>query len=447
MKWLLVFVFIASCGKHESPGVQDLGDSDGDSISNSLEQNSEFSKYLADVKLSEIKGVMRINQQDFSFSNRQVTLREVEELMTREERSLLSDKDLLKIRLTENQDRKIELNPENELSLSFESNLSYQAEIYFVKASKRKKISLWTKSSTVKLSKNEIEDLLQDRAFLAIRKIDSKQTPDDEQLASVLKKTYKITFFDGEKVNVYYVSKELKLEDFMSMANVLSPMTVDTKDLIHDSEPSIYPQWWMRNLPNNELVISYNSAHNLASTYLSTFSKDSSLVQRVEGQATNVGRIHKAKNANILLKVRAHKTLRVFTETRSYAQFTRPSPGGLGDSFHCYLWTRNIAQNNTVTIEAQELYEQLEMTSDGQGLFFKASQHSDSQGPYWIIPLSAKASEVTLKLKNLPESTYTLTGGYQYEACRWTDKPLSPSRVNKESSFTLSYEALVENLE
>lgn len=318
MKWLLLMILIISCGKHNSPSAEDLTDTDGDQISNADEERIGSNKYIADVQaIEELKGTININGSEYNFSNRKDLQQDTHNLLTRREGYLKTEEyfsEFSRLRFMKGGFPKI-TSDITDVSINFQSKHSPGTEIYFVTKNNQRKIQAWSLNVRLALTRTEIKELLEETAFMAVRKENPVLLDRDiSQVDSILANTYRIFYSDKEYSKVFYVSKSYSFEAFKDFMGAKDSSVPDTGPMLYPLDNTFTDQWYERQLPNGDFVLALTDLKSLQKSYLKGFKKHEDEVYRKNGVDTKTIHLGKKNESRVVLKLRARKTIREFTE-------------------------------------------------------------------------------------------------------------------------------------
>ncbi|MGE3609081.1 MAG: hypothetical protein AB7I27_05795 [Bacteriovoracaceae bacterium] len=437
MKWLIL-ILLVSCGKQKKHEWLDLGDNDGDSKSNYLENGLD--KSIANVEsLPTIRGEI-----SFYSGNEKVTGTFSNQLdLKKETLKMLSINYLSEhkydyfsewsyIKLDFNQ-KNLSLNgPDYEIKFTFEENQEKPFEIYYVKQKERIKLAKWKKTTHVHLTGGQINELLTNKAQIVLTKA-------GEQFSNVKDKTYRVFYYNGISASIYYLAKdyafenflkELKIENTLDVMEInLTPSTISKNDL---------KNWWIREFKNGDKVIAFTSEKEITENHKNYFKANRFDLDRVNGHNQSNINLVQEVGSWIQLKVRGNKVIQNFREDYP------------ADSKFCRLIVKSAERPRRINLSPSEIqknltievHSEMKPLSEISGLIL--SEGNDSQGSYLQIEFKAWNDNFRIGLMDLNASTYVKTGTIM-KNCNEVVTYLEGEQTNPEAKLSLTVEASVEN--
>lgn len=455
MKYLLIFLFLTSCGKHSAPAQKDLRDSDGDGTSNYYDSD----KHKADiVKVEVVNAEMEFEVGTSQFTKHRIKLSNnidlqafSRNLMVRKwhkelEDDFFSEFSILKLK---SNDLDIpNLNGSTRIQLIFSKVQTAPKILLLISKSKRIRLGDWKESMDFNLTQDDLESILRGEAFFSLSHMDGKtglQNQSQEEL--IRERNHRVIFNDGKSTEVHYISKELSIDKVLEKLNVPSYQFIDFNNLLTTSIKPEIPEWWVRYYQNDIIIVKEN-LRDLSNHYLKGFSKTEGNVTRINGFSKTNLSIKNPSNSRVLLKIRAEQRLSTFSEKR---RDNRTRIGGRDnyDKFGCMDYTRIASPEfisnsfdfdftKTFIINGLNLIENQNAT---------VKYSSDEGGVYWEIQLNG-AEDFTLSLVNSNVNDYVQIGLFKSVMCLGDSRNAvySNNLQVPERSLTFQVEAFVENI-
>lgn len=467
MKWILFLALITACGKHQQPSPQDIGDSDGDQIVNKDEANT-LAKYIAEivsieeviVSMSILSGRHLLTKQEISLNNRFDIESYSRELILRNRKTLkkenhFSEWSLLRIQ------KKVDLNLEDsalfDIKLKFHEMKNTPHNLFFVSSDETVKLSSWSKNISLTLSKNKIEAILRGEAHFALGRENHRPhyyLANQEQ--TIHDKTYRVFMNNGNSTTIYYVSKELHLEDFLKMMKIGLFDYIDQENLLTTRNKSSGSRWWVRDIDENNKVVLKDTLQSLKDSYMKGFSKQNIKVARTNGVIKNKLTISKNTSARFMVKIYGLKAMNIFKLSKKKESWRSCGGGGKeGDGgcrpTQCQVHYRTIERTLSGTIDYQEVLDNLMITSGGKFLYIdelnaELTLGEDKKGPFLEMIFDTDLETLEVSLINKDKTSYHEVGSYKAE-CRGPDQYALKSKMyNEEANMDLTIEAYVEKI-
>jgi hypothetical protein len=457
MKYLLMLLILASCGKNHEPAAQDLRDSDGDQIVNEFE-TSDFEKNVADItpfgeieaELRFPQGMLQVEKNNIVFKNDPNLSLYTKILMVQNISSLKLDEFFSEQSALYLKDGKIQSALKEKtipVTIVFK-NFKQPKTITLI--TKDKKIDLGTFESTaaITLEKEQLESILKGDSFLSLSRNTKKQFFANSQEADIKEKTYRVFMDNGSEVKVYYVAKGYSFHKFLEHFGIAKYKPIEEANLLSLTHASNLPEWWVRSLSSRDKIVINDSLRNLVDSYISSFKREWYDVQRINGVAKASYVLKKPAAAKALIKIRSSQLNSQFEETSTTERIT---VGRLADNGYTYDCTHKFLKevNNTpAAVSEQEIRRTLDVRVDGQLLeVLPLDIGEDELGTFWELAIPVSVQKLELSLKNLPASEYFQTGLF-YSKCdgRNQGRPIVQSLRTIEKQLSLNIEAFIENI-
>ncbi|HXH29917.1 MAG TPA: hypothetical protein VNJ01_03825 [Bacteriovoracaceae bacterium] len=464
MHWIIFFLLI-SCGKQKTPALKDLNDSDGDQIVNE-DERSEIDKYVANVKsVKRISGSVRFYEGktlEFEFSNQTDLRKAILQLATEPRNSLREEVYFTEWSRLRFSPDTFEALSQEFYHLNFAFNFSEDLPLELILVRQDSQVSYGAVSSSMNLefTKGDLKDLLTGRSFLHISSSDySSPYYRVKKEDSIKEQTYRIFFSGDKETKVYYVSKELPLEKFLSYLNVPSSSDPEKFDFFFSSDLKAINQWWLRKVGKSDVVLALASMPELSRAFVSTLSTSSKVVSRANGVPQTSFIINKPAGSKLFLRIRPTISQNVFKETHPLGDYYLPrSP------FTSGLWSmspRSYLQKcvNHTRTNAGEVILQPKLADFTDGVTFSSGKNDisadvrkrrleekfDQSGVYWEMMLETKTDMVEMSVTNLPAATFVKTGIFDIKCpVRLLDLKINPGLTNNEREFKMNVEAFIE---
>jgi hypothetical protein len=451
MKTILLLLIFASCGKNLMPGLQDYRDSDGDQILNRDETN-EREKLLAGFQPLEkieaeaefFEGISSPKKFIFLLSNDIDLNRFSKDLMTTPLSSLKMSTYFSEFTYLRIQDAKPFKLGEQEsffIRLKFKPLRSQPKTLLIADQSKKLFLGPWMSTVNFKLSKDHLQRILNGDIFLTLSFLDTKANFFHQTRAqSIEEKTYRIFYNNGEQTNTYYISKELSLDQVLSFLNVNHYKFIDEENLLTTTIPFELPEWWVRIINKNDVILVKDSLRNLSDHYFLNFNRKLFNIKRTNGKSESAIILENPHQKKFLISIRGKKVMNIFKETSSSQ---RRGGGREGDHVLCIELYRKLVGEELASIDLHFLKENL-MLDTNKGIHLdeiKMRELKDESGTFWEFEFPPGHVNVKIALKNLSPREYFPTGHYS-STCEIT----SPTLKTNEGYLDLNLEAYLEKI-
>jgi hypothetical protein len=446
MKWILLLATITACGKYTEPEKLDLHDSDGDQIQNYNE--SEFDKHIANFdSLGEVKGVIKFyngKTHEISFSNNYDLKNRTIEMITGNEKQLRTEEYFTE--WSKLQIEKVDVNylqTHYEVSLEFESGSDKPDQIILTRGKEKTVLGDWMPLMKLTLSAKTLKDLFNgDSELVMIKKFRPSLSPTQEMYDAIREKTYRVFFNDGKSSKIYYVSKDLKFENFIDMKNIINGSVIDEDSLFFSSREVSETRWFLREFPSGDKVVVKNDINFLRERFLKRFDYQKSNIGRLNGTTFGSLKLQNKEGAKVYLRIKSFlKTKRTFVESRE----VRGSGGGGGRegsaNGRCSIHRRLVQSENVEKLQIEDLAQ--EIISSERFVQTRLQVFSDDMGVFWELKLDPLDLNSSLMFKPLPQTTFTITGGI-YNTC---DDTIASQSTNQEGKLNLEIESYVEKID
>lgn len=420
MKYLLIFLIISACGKHQEPEKLAFLDN--------LDQEKRIVGQEGNIKVS---GSIHFSiEKTHSIAlNNEIDLNEASKsLLTKHAKSNASWK---------------YTSPYIVLNLVSPDGFNLMNEVYYidveVKAAKgtfssyllleNKKVTslaVWEPLSTIRLDKQQFTDLLTGNAHLALEKSDPYSISAEEFSAS-----YPVFFNDGNKTQIFRVPNETPIKEFLKNNAVAQIKDFDPNYIFYNKSDK-KRSWWLRSTNDFHSVV-FAAEKELHDAYLKGFELKSYKLSRKNGYSDSIT-IKKHEEAKVLLNITGSRMLNVFKESTVPAINTKdplkPKKCELHYLNEAAVKSDFIAANHTEEILMQNV-KHFALSNDIRTAIFGNSIE---------LKLNSLNKIVNLSLGDLAPSTYREVGLYKNNCGRKDET----RNVNLEHDLTLQIEALVE---
>lgn len=455
MKVLIILMLIIACGKYEEPKPLDLRDSDGDQIRDYLE--GDFNKYLADFEaLKVIHGVIKyssIPNHEISFSNQTDLKEDTIKLMTGEMQTMQRDQYFsewseLKLKLpTELIESHNQLNI---LHVYFGPTETNPDELVLIEGQSTKPMGQWSDYMRLQLTKDEFNSLMRGKSKLGLRRKFKQErfflSTSDQSIKS---QTYKVHLYDGKRSKIYYVSRNLTVEQFLRYLKIEKVIKVTDEFLFFNSLDQSSKQWFQKEYEDSNIAIAHISIQDLKKDFYKKFHRQSLTLKRDNGVSMNSLILENKDNKRIFLKVRPIiMTSRSFSEYSEVSRHQIGSPRhGTDESWTCLNYMKKIETENVKLPTLEDFFDNLKMpfNLDTQMAFL---EQFDERGVFWEIMIVSPPLHWQLTLSELNPSSYTKTGQIAID-CGYKGgyRSTAATLTNPEGQLKFEVESFVEKID
>lgn len=457
MKYLLMLLLLASCGKHEEPASQDLGDTDGDHIINKFE-TSDFEKNVADItpfgqieaELRFQQGMVQVEKSNIVLENRTNLSAYTKSLMVNNISGLTMDDYFSEQAILRLKDGQIQAAIKEKTIPVIIVFKNFNQPKTLTLITKDKKINLGSFKSTaaITLDKDQLESILKGDSFFSLSRDTQKQFFINSQEEDIKEKTYRVFMDNGSEVKVYYVAKEYPFLKFLEHFKIASFQQIEEANLLTTAHATTLPAWWVRSLNSRDKIVIYENLKNLADHYFSGFKKEKHTVQRVNGQTQANLILEKPVAAKALIKIRPNQINSNFNESSKNERYRRGRPSESGDTWNCNNYFRTEVNTTPAAVSEQDIRHALDVRIDGQLFeYYPLEIGEDELGTFWEIAIPTGVRKLEMSLKNLPASAYFQTGLF-YSKCdgRYPAPQIVQNLRTIEKQLDLNIEAFIENI-
>jgi hypothetical protein len=448
MKFFILLMLIA-CGKHEEPVAVDLRDSDGDQIQNYKE--GELEKYIAGFdRLEKISGVIKFTtnkNEEISFSNESDLKKDTLQLVTGDDTSLMRDQffsEWSELKLALGGKTILAAADLNKVYIEFNATTVKPSELVLVDGKLEKQLGEWSDFMRLRLTKDELNGLLNGKMQLALRKKFPKaQFYLNDSDETIRVKTYKVHTYDGHKSKVLYVSKELPIEKLLGFLKIDKFTEVSDEDLFFDSKDLSGKQWFLREYANGNKAIAFYTLQDLKEEFRNKFARNKVKLERINGTPVSSLNLNNAANSKIYLIIRPRLTKRTFKEyTEVTSHRTGSASQGSDERWSCTHYKRRIETEVETNPAIGDFFFNLNEKFSNDEI--KWTEQIDEKGIFWEIMLTTNVANLTFSLQGLNSSTFTTTGEHYVDCGYQGKRSTAATPTNFEGKLSFEIESFVE---
>lgn len=447
MKWLIL-VLLISCGQ-KNPPPRDLADSDGDQISNHDEASrGELEKYVAEITpFARTRGTLsfKLDGKFYALSvdnNNDIATASLR-LLTRSDYLISAEDYFSELSLLHLEGNSLVVPAGNhDVVLSLES-IEPPAAVLLTDGKAEVEVGKYAHRMEFRMSGEELQNTLLGKLRF---KLDNAEDSPWSVTSTVRDRTYRVFYSDGKVSRIHYVSNELKFSEYLKLMKIHSPS--EMKNLRGFSHEDTKLIWWTRAL-GKDRVVAKTSLYSLGKFNESNFTSTKSSLLRKNGTPSNTFKVKKIADTKFVLKIRASKTHRNFSESsRSY-----DIGGAQGDlSESCREWTRVVTGETSTAVTRLELLSALAIDVKGKraeltDLISDLTAGSDAEGDYFEIAMDRTPEEFGIVLTQKDRSTYVKTGVYQKKCSYMRNPEYSGTDTNIEGQMVFKMESFIEKID
>jgi|GEM_PF-4985063 len=443
MRFLLL-IFFLSCGRQETPPMQDTFDLDGDGIQNYLEPGDR--KFVSDIEGVSLSAVLSFETEkkyEFSLSN-EFRFHDVVMKSLFFHHQLPFGFERYRLWLNQKPLEKIQLNKSNLISLYFLKRLSKIKRVHLISYGKTIVSEDYEPNLTFLLSENQLSDLIDGKSYFWLETIERISSFEDTHRLDELKsKTHRFFIKDKTSERLLYVARGISLETFLSAQKIAEVNPFPEIDFFFEKEKSLVRSWWLKKMDEDYYLV-YASLDELRSWYLRFFHKNLSSLKVRNNQVLE---------NNLMLNFRFAKLRGVKTEhtliTRTKFESQRQGRGGVdGDRYdvNCQNTYREIEKTETKNLLPSELRSFVDPNlhwvegEDTEGPYLKISSSPQLKPEFFIQNLQSQEAQMIGPIQSRCQM-----GEFQFYIKR---RPLYPleelsltleTYIEPEDDFTLQY--------
>ena len=461
MKFLILLLFIISCGKEEGAAI-DYRDNDGDQIPNYLE-SEEFKKYVADVDpIGKVSGRISFNHKNgtiLTFANKIDLKDDVLRFMAGRENSNSKDdyfSEWTKLQMESPQELQDLKLPYYTVNIHMQAQDAEPEELFLVNEKTFRKISNWDQHIKTEFSAQEIKNLASGKAFLSLQKKFYQSTYNDEDSElSIREKNNRLYLLEKNKSKVLYISKDLSFEEILKYLKISNVTPVEEEKLFFLEGAESKPQWFVRHFGNGDSVLAFTTIQDIRKEFIERFTYSKKNVVRNNGKPLPPLTIGNHPDSQIYLRLRATQTKRKFvtkTDRRRYIE--GGAMHGNGGPYYCNHLMRNIKSEERFTPSLDEVLRNLNFLSEGKLIHealdtnAQVNEKMDEKGIVWEIKMT-DIKNLGFSMIPLPKTTFVTTGQYDVK-CEEGMSPRGGSpaySTNLEGQFIVQIESYVEKID
>lgn len=447
MKWLIL-VLMVSCGQINPPA-KDVGDSDGDHIPDYQEGAAAIEQFTANVNpFSEVKATLSFRQ------GTQIVAIELsnESNLRRTSYALLTKRtDLIKMEehfFEWSQLRIVSTDilydfPFKNYDVTLKFHDTSEAPDYIDFGQQR--LGSFAPLMKFNLSGSDLSELLKGKRKLSLKRAETQKP--HSKISTVMRKTYRVFWNDGESTQMHYVSHELPFDRFLELKNVTNVKSIEGKYGLGWTDES--KSWWVRNLGEKDKVIVKASEKEISDEMEKNFVKVTQEVQRINGRTVKKVTITKKSGARLFLKLRGTKELLTFSER---VRRSKKNGGHQEGPTECRHWIKDFILTGQQNLSSEEILESIQVQTENKAFLADeiknlAYEAVDEDGPYLEVLFDSEDQNFSITLPNRPASTYTRTGEYKWQCESGAGEYNLGAITNDEGHFTTRVDTYVEKLE
>jgi hypothetical protein len=311
----------------------------------------------------------------------------------------------------------------------------------------------WKKELDIELTKKELSLLRNGEYSFQIERSDKNQIKFSKYPLDVIKKnTYRVYVSDEKKGNVYYLSHDYPLIDFLKTLNIQNTHELALEQLLSFIVDNNEIKWWIRKVNKSDYVIYKASLKSLSDTYKHYLRHQTTNLKRLNGKSTDNFNLVIPANAALLLQIRGERTYRTFqSHVEKTLKHNISIPGFPGPRYPSYIYTEKVSISNQITtgIDVYEVLDQLLVNRKklSENEFIKGSIQygTDTKGYFIQLILKNTGGVFGLSIKNLPRETFVKIGDVRRRVDDLPWENLQSQEINEEAELKLSIAAYVEN--
>lgn len=451
MRLFIIFIFLVSCGKFNMPGYQDYGDSDGDQVFNKDETSFSDKKIAAVIPLEDVEakldfyeGLSNLKKHSLILGNNLDLNKYSKDLLVKSENHLKVNDyftEFTSLQLKEEPEIYLEEQKFFPITLSFSKMKSAPENIYYVNGEEKILLGKWGPALQLSLTRGQLTAILKRQAQLSFSYLEDKRPYSDQSRAESIKdKTYRIFLNNGKTTVIYYVSKELKLEEILALFKIPEYRFVHDQNLLTTQITETQPEWWIRIIHKREIVVIFEDLKNLSAHYLKACKKVSQRLSRVNGYAMNEIDLLKDAKSKTLLTLSGSLQRVDFATKFKILAIKNPAPG---QDTKCQQRSLEPTAETELPLTLAFLEKNLIFQSAGRNQAEQVviREHRGEKGLIWEIQIPEGIDKIHIGLKNVDAQEYIATGPYSTDCFR-----TPPVMRTHESRLELNIEAFIENI-
>lgn len=454
MKFLVLLLLVAACGKESTPPRLDLEDSDGDQVVNHLEVGED--KYIAKTQeLPKVEGKMRILNKgtvvfETTITNSKNLNRESLNLLT----SSIYTKDegqyfdeWTKIHL-EKKPSSLLKEDLYEVEMIFQTLEKTPSALMYINKENRTKILDWSSKLNFNYSYRELNSILVGESHFSFSSewLDRPYFFDGKAETALKERTYRVFYYNGIRTQILYVSKELSFTGLLGQLGITHYTPAEKDDLFALGEKDNEERWWTREVNSTLKVIAKSHPIIVKNTYLEKMLKSQNMLQRLNGQEANLN-FKKEPNAKFFVKIRGSKIDRSFyLEEKNTEYFVARGEY----SRECKIRQLNLTGEHSIPLSENDLRSSLRINVDGLDVNLNSAIHAqkgiDAEGEYWSLGFDYKGESIKVTLLQRAQNTYQSVGVHWHN-CLGSAKPKEGTvLLNNEKQMDLKIESFIEKI-
>lgn len=450
MKYLLLFLVLSACGKHQQPIGQDLRDSDGDSIRNNIDRD----KFMANiVTIDEIHATLEfqtgqniLKTHSYKLSNETDLESQSKDLLVKNALSLndhIFFSEFSKMSFKSSSQQLANLDSRLRITLHFSKTKNQPKSIFLVTPKSKIRLSEWAEKVEFSLTQDDLNSLIAGKYFLWLSHTDNSSSLEED----IKNKSYRIFYNKGSQTQVFYISKELSIPQILNSLGISKYKNIEEENLLTTTIKPEVSEWWVRILNTNDIVIVHANSRELSDHYFTTLEHRTEVVSRLNGFSSADFSLNKNINARILLKIRAIRKAANFEES---IVDNRRRVGGIDntDKWGCVTHVRSRTPEFSTDFTNEDFQRAFLLNgnySQQQTEPLEIRYLEDEMGPFWEIEI-LNTDFFVLSLSNISKALYKPTGAFKSEKCIGDSKNrvYNNNLQTYERSLVLNIEAFVE---
>ncbi len=448
MKYLVIIILLASCGKKTPQQYIDMRDTDGDQIVNALDEDP----YIADIDpVEKLNGTISISlsgeKKQFeviSFTNEKDLDAQTEKLLTQGQMTEKIEDyftEWNQLRFS-NINQKLYLNQSHfDLRITFSSEANLPSIIVFKSENEEKSYSA-KRSTVLNLSQAEILSLAQGKSQIWIRSNNSRKGWQGATEESIKEKTYRIFLKEKSESKILYVSTEVDIQDFLIKKNIYQATDLNSIYIPFEEE-SLTKRWWIKQIGKGDFILAHLSLKEVQQMFKRQFRfQDKISASRENGKSKKTISLSKPFMSTLYFKLSASKSMRTFF---NHSKKVKLRYGG--EYYECLENYTSVKKETLNELDVHELISIIEVKIDEK--LIDLSPEMFARSPltnHWFLKIEETGEKFTINLKDQDKTLYRATGLTSLD-CGERNDQYAKNFLSPESYAQIDAEAYIENVE